>query len=75
MKERMVEMCITCRVCGETKIVPVKEKDYLTYMSPKRPYIQDIFPYLTPAERELIISQTCAECWDNMFKEDEDDAQ
>ena len=31
---------------------------------------QDAFPYLSPEERELIISQTCSECWEHMFDED-----
>tara|TARA_E500000178_G_C16353467_1_gene458536 strand:+ start:266 stop:415 length:150 start_codon:yes stop_codon:yes gene_type:complete len=34
-------------------------------------YIQDIFSYLSSAERELIISQTCDDCWKSMYGEDE----
>ena len=31
--------------------------------------VQDAFPYLSVGERELIISQTCGECFDKMFAE------
>jgi hypothetical protein len=30
-------------------------------------YIQDIMDYLTPAERELLISGTCGKCFDTLF--------
>tara|TARA_B100001778_G_scaffold48949_1_gene36226 strand:- start:885 stop:1031 length:147 start_codon:yes stop_codon:yes gene_type:complete len=33
-------------------------------------YIQDALDYLTPAERELLISQTCDTCWKRMWGED-----
>lgn len=29
--------------------------------------VQDSFPDLSPAERELIISNTCEGCWNKMF--------
>ena len=32
--------------------------------------IQNAFPYLTPDERELIISRICGKCFDKMFGED-----
>lgn len=66
-EEKMVTLQVQCRMCGMTVLIPVKEKDYQTFISPNRPHIQDIFPYLTPAERELLISHTCQVCWDKMF--------
>ena len=30
-------------------------------------YIQEALPYLTAAERELLISQTCDNCWQEMY--------
>lgn len=29
--------------------------------------IQDIFPELSPEDREMLISQICPKCWDEMF--------
>ena len=31
--------------------------------------IQNAMPYLTPDERELLISGTCGDCWKKMFGE------
>lgn len=35
-------------------------------------YAQNCFPELTPGEREFLISGICSDCWDKMFKEDEE---
>ena len=67
-EERKVNLIVKCRVCNSNVIIPVREEDYRLYLSPNRPNIQDIFPYLTPAERELLISHTCEVCWNDMFK-------
>ncbi len=61
-----VELHITCRLCGKVYTVTVEKSDYEKYQSGES-YIQDIFPYLSPADRELLISQTCDECWHKMF--------
>ena len=29
--------------------------------------IQDIFPEMKPEEREMLISQICPKCWNEMF--------
>ena len=67
MNERNHEIKVTCRVCKKEYTLKVRFEDYLRFDSPYRPHIQDIFPYLTPAERELLISQTCNECWHKIF--------
>ena len=67
MNERNYEIRVTCIHCKHEYVLKVRLEDYLLFNSPYRPNIQDIFPYLTPAERELLISQTCNECWNKMF--------
>ena len=67
MNERNYEIKVTCRVCKKEYTLRVRFEDYIKFDSPNRPHIQDIFPYLTSAERELLISQTCDECWQKMF--------
>ena len=69
-EEKMVNLKVQCRMCGMTIIIPVREEDYQKFISPDRPHIQDIFPYLTPAERELLISRTCEPCWNKMFPDE-----
>ena len=65
--ERNVTLEVTCRLCNKTHELKVTERDYIEYSQSNRRHIQDIFPYLTPAERELLISQTCDDCWNKMF--------
>ena len=35
--------------------------------------IQDVLDYLTPGERELLMSGTCDTCWDELFPPDKVD--
>ena len=64
-------------MCGKTYAVYVTAESFEEFSSPNRRHIQDIFPYLNADERELLISNTCAKCWDDMFavydEEDYDD--
>jgi hypothetical protein len=34
--------------------------------------IQDAMPELTPSQRELLMSQTCDDCWQQFFSDEED---
>jgi len=36
-------------------------------------FIQDIFPNFSIGDRELIISNTCNTCWQELFGSDEDE--
>ena len=73
LKERNYEFKVSCVSCKKTYTLKVNIEDYFLFDSPNRPHIQDIFPYLTPAERELLLSGMCEECWNKMFTiEDED---
>lgn len=70
--ERNLELHIECFICHRIVVLKVREEDYNRYLSPNRPNVQDIFPYLTPAEREMLLSQTCNVCWQEMFSFDEE---
>lgn len=72
-EERTATMVVRCRMCNTDYELKVREEDAHEYFNHSRRHIQDIFPYLSPAERELLISQTCSECWDKMFGTDEDE--
>ena len=71
--KQKVELNVKCAMCGETYTITVNEEDYNEYMSDNRRHIQVIFPYLTPSERELLMTHTCAKCWDEMFALDDKD--
>ena len=53
-----------CPFCGEYHEVFVSEADYANWCGGE--LAQNAFPYLTPNEREIIISGICPKCWDEM---------
>lgn len=63
-------MLIRCRHCRESYIVPISEQEYLNWIN-KGTFVQDEFPKLNSNERELLISQTCGNCWNKIFNTDE----
>lgn len=63
---------IMCNSCGQLFIIDVNKKDWNKYMNHEG-YIQDLLPYLTAGERELILSKTCDDCYNKMFELEEDD--
>lgn len=73
VKERGFEAKVCCRMCCKVHTLLVSREDLDIYNSPNRPHVQDIFPYLTPAERELLISGVCPECWEKMFGGEDDE--
>lgn len=67
------EVSIRCVSCGTVHRIEVYEKDFDLFVSENRPHIQDIFPYLKPAERELLLSRVCEKCWNKMFGGEDDE--
>ena len=56
----------TCPICGKSTTVEVEYDDYCKYESGE--LIQKCFPYLSAAEREMLISGICDNCWNKMFR-------
>lgn len=54
-----------CRTCHQYHVILVAENDFTAWKGGK--YVQDAFPYLSKADRELLISKTCNRCWYEMF--------
>lgn len=65
---RNTEIIAQCPICGKQHKVLVREEDWELYNSPDRPHVQDIFPYLSPAERELLITGIDDKCFHKMFE-------
>lgn len=63
---------VKCRYCDKTYNVSVGEDDFLDWKNGAG-YIQDLLPYLTASERELLISNTCDDCWGGLFGWDDDE--
>jgi len=66
MKDLNKEVKCICPSCRQESIVKVNDKDYENWRNGE--LIQRSFPYLSPDERELLITGICPECWDKMFK-------
>ena len=60
-----------CDHCDYAENVLVREQDYNSWHNGV--FAQDAFPYLTAAQRELMISRTCNQCWKEFFPSDEYD--
>jgi hypothetical protein len=64
-------ICKRCFHCGETSFIQLNVSDLNSYQSGL--YAQDAFPYLTAEQREIIISGTHPECWNELFGKDEEE--
>ena len=60
-----------CIKCHDVHILLVDSEDYAAWRQGE--LIQNAMPYLSPAEREILISGFCGRCFDEMFGEGEDD--
>lgn len=63
------EVLIVCRGCGQEYVFTVALEAFYEWKNGK--LVQDAFPNLMAAERELFISQMCSPCFDEMMGEDE----
>jgi len=73
MKENLHEVCVItyCPFCGKAHEIEVNEIDYLDWQDGE--LVQNVFPYLSADEREMLISGICPDCWDKMFGQEEDE--
>lgn len=57
--------CINCK--KDIKYVALKYQDYVSWVNGQP--IQQCMPYLTPGERETLVSNLCETCFDEITKE------
>ena len=60
-----------CYSCGAQQKVHTVATDAIKFRDGA--LAQDCFPYLTPEQREFLISGICSTCWDEMFPPEEED--
>ena len=65
-----MKYAIKCRECQQIKFVEASEDGVKKWQQGE--LIQRALPELTAEEREMLISRICPECWNKMFKEDEE---
>lgn len=51
--------------CGRVYTMEINRADYAAWKNGQ--HVQNAFPYLTPNQRELLLTNTCGHCWDRMF--------
>jgi len=56
---------VTCHSCSKNHSIKVPLAGHAQWMDGE--LIQDALPELSSGERELLISGTCDDCWDEMF--------
>lgn len=66
----MKDFTIICPSCGDKFVISVRVDDIIKYN--EGALIQNAFPYLSAAERELYKSGICGTCWDKMFPVEDD---
>jgi ribosomal protein L40E len=59
------KICIKCSV---VHTIFVEDKDFIAWKSGK--LIQDVMPYLSADEREILISGICGKCYDKLYEQD-----
>lgn len=61
-----------CPFCGTTEIIRLNSMDdYNSWVGGV--LIQYAMPYLTPAQRERLMTGICDPCWEETFKDDFDE--
>lgn len=61
-----------CKYCGIVYTVYVDPVDFAQWTFGGG-FIQDLMPYLSAGERELLITGTCGSCFDRIFGLDTDE--
>ena len=67
VKPPMKTFEVVCVRCGETVFIKAYVSDLIDWKEGK--LIQDALPYLDSDEREILISKTCGDCFDELFGE------
>jgi hypothetical protein len=57
---------VDCKYCGVQHVIILPEIDIYKW-AVEGELIQNAFPYLCADVRELMISNTCGECWDKFY--------
>ena len=69
----MITFYTICPICGKETHVGVDSDDFKAWQNGA--LIQDVMGYLTPKERETLISGICPICWDKIFSSEEEEEE
>lgn len=68
-----IDIITVCPICKEETYVSVESADFEAWQNGA--LIQNVMWYLSPKERETLISGICSICWDKMFSEEDDEPE
>jgi hypothetical protein len=67
--QNTMDLAIQCKYCNQVYTVEgINPEDYQVWHNGMG-LIQYVMSYLSPADRELMISRTCDVCWNKIFNE------
>lgn len=66
VENRSFVVDVQCKHCMMIHSVILNKEDLVDWTSGDG-YIQDVLDYLSPNERELLISNICGSCFDKLF--------
>jgi len=67
---RNTEINRKCRICKKTKKILVDGVDWINWQY-NGMHVQNAFPYLSPNDREILISDICGDCFDRLCGDEE----
>lgn len=67
VEQNTMEIETGCPFCGKASTIQVIFDDFVDWRYEGK-CAQDAFPYLSPEQREQIISGICPTCWKDMFE-------
>src|ERR1700753_2800786 len=63
-----------CQLCNQYAVVHnVSLEGVKIWDNGKGPFVQNVFPTMEPADREVLITGTHPSCWDKAFPDDDDE--
>lgn len=68
--QRQVQVEVECKLCGKVRLMEVEAEGLSQWLGGK--LVQDALPRLNVEERELLVSQTCGKCWEEVMRAVED---
>lgn len=71
MEISKITIPVKCRCCGTEYKIRVYPEDLSAFNRGDK-LVQEAFPYLSPDDRELLLTRTCPVCWDKLFSRYDD---
>ena len=62
---------LPCPGCGESTWFTVTDEQFARIEAGE--HIQRVLPHFSAEDREMLISGTCPDCWEEMYAEDEEE--